>query len=227
MDVAAVYQRVRAVCFDVDSTVCIDEGIDKLAEYCGVGQAVAEWTARAMGGSVTFQDSFAARLDIIKPTTAQVRIQALVEEGPKLTPGVREVVAALQARGVQVFLVTGGIRPLILPVAAALNISPDNIFANVLHHDATGAYVDFDRNQPTSRTGGKQEVARLLREERGLAPLIMIGDGATDMEARPPADAFIGFGGNVVREKVKAGADWFISSFDELLALEKSQGASS
>jgi len=45
----------------------------------------------------------------------------------------------------------------------------------------------------------------------------MIGDGATDMEASPPADAFIGFGGNVVREKVKNGAKWFVNSFDKLL----------
>jgi phosphoserine phosphatase len=35
-----------AVCFDVDSTVCVDEGIDELAEFCGAGKAVAEWTAR-------------------------------------------------------------------------------------------------------------------------------------------------------------------------------------
>ena len=34
------------MCFDVDSTVCIDEGIDELAEFCGAGKAVAEWTAR-------------------------------------------------------------------------------------------------------------------------------------------------------------------------------------
>lgn len=34
------------MCFDVDSTVCLDEGIDELAEYCGAGKAVAEWTAR-------------------------------------------------------------------------------------------------------------------------------------------------------------------------------------
>ena len=47
----------------------------------------------------------------------------------------------------------------------------------------------------------------------------MIGDGATDLDARlhGPAAAFIGYGGVSVREKVKAQADWFISSFDELL----------
>ena len=46
----------------------------------------------------------------------------------------------------------------------------------------------------------------------------MVGDGATDLEARPPADGFIGYGGIVVREKVKAGADWFVTDFSELIA---------
>lgn len=32
----------------------------------------------------------------------------------------------------------------------------------------------------------------------GYKNLVMVGDGATDMEACPPADAFIGFGGNQV-----------------------------
>ncbi len=32
-----------AVCFDVDSTVTVGEGIDELADYCGIGDAVAQW----------------------------------------------------------------------------------------------------------------------------------------------------------------------------------------
>jgi hypothetical protein len=40
------------------------------------------------------------------------------------------------------------------------------------------------------------------------------------MEARDAAaggaDAFIGFGGNAVRDAVRAGADWFVRSFGEL-----------
>ena len=31
------------------------------------------------------------------------------------------------------------------------------------------------------------------------------------------ADAFIGFGGVAVREKVRLGADWFVTDFGELL----------
>ena len=38
-----LWQTCDAVCFDVDSTVCSDEGIDKLAAFCGVGEEVAAW----------------------------------------------------------------------------------------------------------------------------------------------------------------------------------------
>lgn len=37
----------QAVCFDVDSTVCVDEGIDELAAFMGAGEAVAALTAKA------------------------------------------------------------------------------------------------------------------------------------------------------------------------------------
>ena len=46
---------------------------------------------------------------------------------------------------------------------------------------------------------------------------LQVGDGATDLAACPPADAFIGYGGNQVREKVKAASPWFVESFSELV----------
>jgi hypothetical protein len=45
-EVIETLRKTDAVCFDVDSTVCLDEGIDELADFCGAGQAVAEWTAK-------------------------------------------------------------------------------------------------------------------------------------------------------------------------------------
>ncbi|KAL0384860.1 UNVERIFIED_CONTAM: Phosphoserine phosphatase, chloroplastic [Sesamum radiatum] len=64
-EVLDVWRTADAVCFDVDSTVCVDEGIDELAEFCGAGKAVAEWTARAMSGSVPFEQALAARLSLL------------------------------------------------------------------------------------------------------------------------------------------------------------------
>ncbi|RLN47600.1 hypothetical protein BBJ28_00005603 [Nothophytophthora sp. Chile5] len=41
-----IWRSVGAVCFDVDSTVCEEEGIDVLAAHCGAGAAVKEWTTK-------------------------------------------------------------------------------------------------------------------------------------------------------------------------------------
>lgn len=56
----------------------------------------------------------------------------------------------------------------------------------------TGDFAGFDENEPTSRTGGKGVVIKRLKELYNFKRIVMIGDGATDLEASPPADAFIG-----------------------------------
>lgn len=49
--------KAQAVCFDVDSTVIQDEGIDVLAAHNGAGEAVAEWTKRYASDSHRVGDS--------------------------------------------------------------------------------------------------------------------------------------------------------------------------
>lgn len=112
---------------------------------------------------------------------------------------------------------------MIEPVAAKLNIPIHRIYANNLLFDpSTGDYSGFDPNEPTSRDGGKPKVVKLLMEAHGYKPVVVIGDGVTDMQACPPADCFVGFGGIVEREKVKAGADWYIKDFQDLIQVLKS-----
>lgn len=36
-------------------------------------------------------------------------------------------------------------------------------------------------------------------------------------QARPPAQAFIGYGGVTIREAVRDGADWFVTDFSPLI----------
>lgn len=47
-------------------------------------------------------------------------------------------------------------------------------------------------NEPTSKSGGKAVAINKLKEQFGYQNVVLIGDGATDLEACPPADAFIG-----------------------------------
>lgn len=91
------------------------------------------------------------------------------------------------------------------------------MYANKIFFTFNGEYAGFDVNQPTSRTGGKAEAISMVR--RALnddANIIMIGDGATDQEACPPADYFIGYGGNIIRDEVRNRAHYYITDFEQL-----------
>ena len=50
-----------------------------------------------------------------------------------------------------------------------------------------GEYAGFDESQPTAESGGKGKVISMLKEQYGFKTVVMIGDGATDLEASPPA----------------------------------------
>ena len=211
-----LWREADAVCFDVDSTVCVDEAIDELATFCGVGSEVADWTRRAMSEGLSFRRALTERLALIRPTRLQLE-EFCKSHPPRLTPGVEELVSELQRRQRSVYLVSGGFTRIILDVAAKLGVPGENVHANVLHFDEEGAYAGFDESQPTSDSGGKTEVARMLKHKFRYNTLVMVGDGATDMEAAPPADTFVGFGANQVRQKVLQGAPWFVYSFQTLL----------
>lgn len=211
-----VWQRADAVCFDVDSTVIMDEGIDELAAFCGRGKEVSEWTKRAMGGGIPFRTALRERLGIIN--VSEEKLHSFIERTPlRLTPGIRELVKKLHEKGTAVYLISGGFKRIIERAAVQLNIPNENVFANRLLFDDEGHFAGFDESEPTSDSGGKTRVVKLLKAKYGYKRLVMIGDGATDLETYPTADTFIGFGGNVVREKVKLQAPWFVTDFRELL----------
>lgn len=103
---------------------------------------------------------------------------------------------------------------MIEPVANKLCIPFHRIYANSLLFAAEdGSFAGFDEQELTSRDGGKPAVVKLLKEAHGYKTVVMVGDGVTDMQAKPPANLFIGFGGVVVRERVQQEADWYIQDF--------------
>ena len=55
-----------------------------------------------------------------------------------------------------------------------------------------GDYAGFDENELTSQSGGKAKVVQELKNKFKYNKVVMIGDGMTDAEASPPAEAFIG-----------------------------------
>lgn len=212
-----VWRRADAVCFDVDSTVCCDEAIDELAKYVGKSKEVSEITKTAMLGGANFRDALAQRLKIIQPNR-RILVEYMRNNKPRLTDYIEELVARLHESGRDVYLISGGFDIIIQPTAKILNIPFENIFANRIKFYFDGSYAGFDKSMPTSNQDGKSRVIAMLKQTKGYKNVVMIGDGVTDLEACPPADAFIGFGGNQIRETVRRNADWFVYSFKELIS---------
>ena len=214
-----------AVCFDVDATVIADEGIDSLATYLGCREQVEAITVATQCGLTPFHDALAQRLDTMRPSRAQLdALLAKRTPADVLTPRALELIEALRARGTHVYLVSGGFRQMIEPVAHAIGVPPTQLYCNRLLFDERGDFAGIDHSEPTSRAGGKAKVVAELKASHGYTSVVMVGDGATDMEARDVpggADVFIGFGGVRVREKVREGADWFVTDFGDMIdALE-------
>ena len=215
-----------AVCFDVDSTVIQEEGIDVLAASLGKGEEVSAWTMKAMNGDTKFEDALAARLDIIKPSRASI-LKCLEDHPLQLSPGVDRLVEALVENGTDVYLVSGGFRIMIEPVAKTLCISRTNIVANTIFFDdstETGEYTGFCRDEPTSADMGKPKAVQMIKDEFGYKTVVMVGDGATDAQAKPPADAFIGFGGVAVRDAVREKACWYVYDFEAMIKVVEKFG---
>jgi len=209
-----IWLNADCVCFDVDSTVCIDEAIDELAKFQEVGALVETITRNAMGGNMSFRTALQARLNLIRPARSNID-QFLLEHPSQLTDGISDLINLLHERRIPVYLITGGFHSIVDPIGEQLNIPLENIFANRLIFNSDGSYSSFDEDEMTSDSGGKRRVIEYLKKKHHYQRMIMIGDGATDMEAN--ADGFIGFGGNVIRETVEKNAPWFVTSFYELI----------
>jgi phosphoserine phosphatase len=201
-------RRVWAVVFDCDSTLSAIEGIDELAAE--VRAEVEALTDAAMRGELPLEAVYGRRLELIRPTAAAVDdlAQRYLDA---IVPDAADVVSALGFEGIDVRIMSGGLRPAVLAVAARLGIVGEKVAAVDIHFSEGGDYAGFDARSPLARAGGKREVMQLWRAEIG-GPVMMVGDGATDLETRSVADLFVAYAGVVHRPAVVAAADVVIRS---------------
>ena len=173
-------------------------------------------TAEAMDGSIPLEKVFAQRLALIRPTRAELA-EIAAKYIATIEPDATEALGRIRATGWQIAIVSGGFTEAILPLAKVLGI--ERVYAVELYFDTSGNYTGFNENSPTARARGKNAVAQMLRKEFNASEVVMVGDGASDLEVKGDADRFIGFGRYAERPKVRAGADAFIKRLAELPAL--------
>jgi len=208
----------KLLLLDCDSTLSSIEGIDELGRLRGPAtfKAVEDMTNAAMNGGTPMEAIFAKRLDIIKPTAAELAAIG-AQYIATVEPTALASLAQLRATGWQIAIVSGGFTQAIRPLADFLGI--DRVEAVVLKFHTDGSYAGFDDSCPTCQTKGKNVVARRLRAEYQAGHVVMVGDGASDLEVKGDADVVIGFGRYVQRPKVVAGADQFVRSLEELVGV--------
>ena len=162
---------------DVDSTLIDQEVIELLAEHAGAREQVAEITARAMRGELDFAASLRERVAALAGVPRRVLTQ--VRDEVRLTPGARDLIDSLHARGCRVGVVSGGFEEVVAPMARRLGI--DHVAANRL--EVSGGVLT---GRVLGRVVDREEKVRRLRTwaEGDGVPMertVAVGDGANDL----------------------------------------------
>ncbi|HVO43610.1 MAG TPA: HAD-IB family phosphatase [Aggregatilineales bacterium] len=208
--------------FDCDSTLSTIEGVDELARLKGKEGRVALLTQKAMDGDLDLADVYGKRLKAIRPTRGQL---AAIEQlyWDHMVPDAREVVAALQFLGKQVFIISGGLAGPVRGFGARLGVPPEHIRAVELEFNELSGdwwkYYDQSANTsqsylayedgPLTISAGKPDIVTELAGDRWGRKLF-VGDGMSDLRTRDKVDLFVGFGGVARRDKVETGSDVYV-----------------
>ena len=103
---AAENRRKRLLLADMESTIVTEELLDEIGRSIGIGEHIAEVTARSMRGEIDFAQSLRERVALLKdhPATVLERVAA----GITLTSGARTLVQTMRANGAHTVLLSGG-----------------------------------------------------------------------------------------------------------------------
>ena len=199
----------RTVVFDCDSTLSRLEGIEELAAEHR--REVETLTDAAMRGEVSLDEVYGRRLDLIRPTREAV-MALITQYVDGLVEDAAETVAALLAAGLDIRIASGGLQPAVAGLARHLGLSDDRVSAVDIRFSDDGAYAGFDAEAPCAHADGKREVIDRWRAAGMEGPVMFVGDGATDLEARDAVDLFVAYAGVMARPAVVAAAPVVIRS---------------
>ncbi|WP_298039374.1 phosphoserine phosphatase SerB [uncultured Microbacterium sp.] len=202
------------VVLDADSTLIRNEVIELLADEAGRGAEVQAATEAAMRGEVDFATSLRSRVEALAgvPTSSFERVLSRIEP----TPGVRDLTAAVHARGGVVGVVSGGFLEILDHIAPTLGVDRWRANRLAVSDGALTGFVDGEIVDAEAKASSLREWA----DELGIDPraTIAIGDGANDLKMMAAAGLGIAFN---AKPAVRAAASIVIGPQDlsEVIAL--------
>ena len=174
---------------DVDSTLIQEEGIDLLGEEAGVGEKIADITARAMNGELDFKQALDERVSLLKGLPESIFEQVL--ERMHFTKGAEKLVAELHRRGYKVGVVSGGFHATVDVLAKRLGL--DYVKANRLEV-AEGVLTGRVLGEVVTKEVKKAKLQEWAAENGlELSQTIAMGGGANDLPMIKTAGMGIAF----------------------------------
>jgi phosphoserine phosphatase len=171
-------RRKKLLIADMDSTMIGQECIDELAAEVGLKDKVATITARAMNGEIAFEPALRERVALLKGLPVSV-IDEVIAKRITLTPGGKELIATMKAKGFYTALVSGGFTVFTSRIAATLGFDENR--ANLLL-DADGRLTG-EVAEPILGKQAKVDALVEISERLGITPeeAMAVGDGANDL----------------------------------------------
>ncbi|MCJ8307544.1 MAG: phosphoserine phosphatase SerB [Rhizobiaceae bacterium] len=171
-------RRKKALLADMDSTLIQQECIDELAAEAGVGEQVADITARAMRGELEFEPALRERVGLLKNLPVSI-IDKVLAERITLMPGGPALVATMKANGAYCALVSGGFTQFTSKIAATLGFDENR--ANTFRVE--GDKLAGEVIPPILGRDAKVEALQDVVEKQGLqtSDVMAVGDGANDL----------------------------------------------
>ena len=150
---------------------------------------------RFLRGEVSDAEFMADDIGLWKSVQPEIHRDELMRcyQGVKLMTGARELIDALQARGVIVAIVSAGVDLLIGSIAKMLNV--DDWVSNGFQYDENGYLLDDGEVRVPAHH--KDAMVEKFARINNLKPseIVSIGDNHADMSMRIPGSGFIGFNG--------------------------------
>lgn len=202
------------VVLDCDSTTIQDEVIELLADAAGTRELVAEVTERAMRGELDFAESLRERVATLAGTPSSVFEEAYARI--RLTPGIRELIAEVHARGGKVGVVSGGFHEVLDLLAGDLELDFWRANRLELAGDALSGRTSGPVIDATAKAAALREWAEVSAVP--LSATVAIGDGANDLKMMEIAGLSVAFNAKpVVRESADASLEGDLAKVIPLL----------
>lgn len=216
-------KSTRVLIMDFDSTFIKVESLDQLAEIVFRGRfdkdqvitQISTITKQGMEGLITFPESLARRLQLIKPNKNHIEeLIGLLHHS--VTLSVERNREFFRQNADRIYFLSGGFKIYMTPVLGEYGIHEDHIFGNRFSFDEEGNVIGCDVTNPLAQERGKVKTIK----ELGLnKEVYVVGDGYTDYEIKQAglATKFIAFTENIERKVVIELADVVARNFDDVL----------